>query len=207
MCILRYCGWRKSVIFAQSNSNQPLNGPTMMTMIAYTTLLIAALFDLTVMLRWDINALRENDFSSSSYNTWLRKSGELSSLKRLLVLAVLIATCTTMAQTSWIVVMILAAGLIIQSATMLFTRQEPPINFNRRAWLTLAIAIILALLAISTAFYLGNLTNEIDATHAAAITTVMILAISPLLTMLANCLLIPFYENGANPANDDKENN
>lgn len=171
-----------------------------MTTIAYITLLVAALFDLCVVLGRDITEHQHNEFSNKRYNAWLRKSGELSSPRRLLVLAVLIATCTTMAQLSWIVVMILAAVLAAQGIVLLSHSKFKLFDWNKKTALMFFTAIILTLIAAVAAGYMGNLTNTEDASRAAAIVAVMILAITPLLTMLTAWLLrIGHSVNGPNP--------
>ena len=162
-----------------------------MTTIAYITLLIAALFDLSVVLGRDLTAHQENEFSNRRYNAWLRKSGELSSLRRILVLAVLIGTCTTMAQMSWIVIMILAAVLLAQGIYLLSNNHWKLFGWNSRMARMFFTAIILTLAAVGITGYLGSFTGNEDATRSAAIVAVIILAITPLLTMLTAWLLTP----------------
>jgi len=163
-----------------------------MTLIAYISLLVAALLDLCVVLHRDMQVMQRNQYRCSNYNKWLRESGELSSPKRLLVLAVLIAIFTTMAQVSWIVVMLLAAALAIQAIVLLSAKgDEKRESLNKRSWRAYALAIVLTLAITAAAGYLGSRTNETDATRSAATITVMILAITPLLTMLVNWLLYP----------------
>ena len=165
-----------------------------MTITSYIILLAAALIDLCAMLRWDASCMRENDYSQSSYYNLLRTSGELTSLKRLLVLAVLIATCTTMAQMSWIVVILLAAVLVAQGIALLFSRQVE--KTGKRGTALIATGVVITLLLAGAAYGAGRRTAELDGIHAAAITAVMVLAVSPLLTMLCNWLLRPRQRRG-----------
>lgn len=164
-----------------------------MTLIGYISLLVAAILDMLVMLGMDVQAMQASDYSNHKYNNWLRESGELSSLKRLLVLVVLIGTCTTMAQMSWIVVMILAVILISQSIMLLRSwRGNKILVFDSRAACLYFTAIIIAVVILIATGYLGKRSGKVDAAHAAAIMAVMILAVTPLLTMLSNWLLKPF---------------
>lgn len=164
----------------------------MMTIIAYILLLAAALFDLCVMLwRWDVRMQQLNGFDNSKYNKWLRDHGELTSPKRLTAIAVLVASCTTMVQMSWMVVMILAAVLIAQGIVMLRRKPEEPLVPSKRVMRLLITAIIIALLIVELAGYLGSRESETEATRAAAIIAVMILTVSPLLVMITNWLLGP----------------
>ena len=161
----------------------------MMTLIANIALLVAALLDMIVMLGIDINAHRNNGHSNSKYNDWLSKSGELLSTKRLLLLAVFVATFTTMAQESWMVVMLLAATLLVQGISLLRQRQWKLIERGKYTGRMLVTAVVLALIAIGVVAYVASRTNVVYASRVTAITAVMILLITPLLTMLVAWLL------------------
>ena len=99
-----------------------------MTIIAYTALAAAAILDLLIAMRQDAIALKNNHFSNNRFYAWLRESDELTSPKRLLFLTVLIACCTTMAQMSWIVVMILALVLLAQGIDALLSQRHTTIR-------------------------------------------------------------------------------
>lgn len=161
-----------------------------MTTIAHISLLAAALLDLCAMLRLETAALQRNAFSNSRFYTWLRESGELISPKRLLVFAVLIACCTTMARTSWMVVMLLAIVLAVQGIVLAFHKgAADDEKASKRSWIAGIIAFVLAVLGTGGAAWLGNLSSEVEGLKAASIAAVILLAISPLLAMLANSLL------------------
>lgn len=172
----------------------------MMTLIANIALLVAALFDMIVFLGGDITAHRNNGHVNDKYYRWLSQSGELSSPKRLLLIAVFFATFTTMAQQSWMVIMILAVTLLIQGIVLLKQRQWKLMYWDKRAGRMLVAAVILALIAIGAVAYYGSLTSLVFASRVSAAASVLILFITPLLTMLAAWLLSPFNkeENKAN---------
>lgn len=161
----------------------------MMSLIANIALIVAALLDLIVLLGGDINAHKDNGHSNSKYYNWLSKSGELMSPKRLLLLAVFIATFTTMAQQSWMVVMILAATLLIQAIVLLSQHQWKLMICDKRTVGMLATAIILTLIVIGVVAYVGSRTSVAFASRATAMVAVMILPASPLLSMLVAWLL------------------
>ena len=119
-----------------------------MNLIANITLLVAALLDMIVLLGGDIADHRNNGHSNSKYYRWLDKSGEIMSLKRLLLLAVFVCTFTTMALQSWIVVMILAATLLIQGIYLLWRRQWKLLDDGKNARQMLFTAIFIVLCAI-----------------------------------------------------------
>lgn len=171
-----------------------------MTLIANIALLVAALFDMIVFLGGDITAHRNNGHVNDKYYRWLSQSGELSSPKRLLLIAVFFATFTTMAQQSWMVIMILAATLLIQGIVLLKQRQWKLMDWDKRTGRMLVTAVILALIAIGAAVYYGSLTSLVFASRVSGAASVLILFITPLLTMLAAWLLSPF-DNEENKAN------
>lgn len=155
----------------------------MMNQTANIALLVAALLDMIVLLGGDITAHRDNGHNNSRYYAWLNKSGELLSPKRLLLLAVFIATFTTMAQQSWIVVMLLAALLLAQGIVLLSSRQWKLMASDKHMGLMLTVAMILSLIAIGIAAHLGNKVSALFASRITSMVAVMLLPITPLLTM------------------------
>lgn len=164
----------------------------MTTTIAYTSLLAAALLDLCATLPHEVRALQHNDFSNSRFYSWLSKSDDLMAPRRLVVLAVLIGCCTTMARSSWMVIALFAAILLAQGIFLLCKKSDKPSPMTSHARLIYGVAIVLALLATAAGYILGGQLNIADAVPSAASVAVIVLAISPLLAMLANWLLSPF---------------
>ena len=174
-----------------------------MTIIANTTLLIAALLDLWAMLRRDALAMRQAEYSNSRFYSWLGESSELTTPTRLLPLAILIASFTTMARMSWIVVMILAAALVAQGIYLLLNKTgEKTASSKRMARLRLA-SFVLALSTTAIISGLGHHFGTSEVNELASIFSVMVLAVSPLLTMFTNWVISPI-EKRNNTEKDDK---
>lgn len=165
------------------------------TTIANICLLVAALLGLCAMLHWDLQNLQQSDYSNSRYNAWLRESSDLTSPKRLTVIAVLIASFTTMAQMSWMVVMLLAIILACMAIVMLLKRHEKPLKFDSRITRRFITSLLLALAMIVGTYYLGKHLNKADALRPTSMLAMMILAVSPLLTMVVNSIFRPLEKN------------
>ena len=164
----------------------------MMNLIANITLLVAALLDMIVLLGGDIADHRNNGHSNSKYYRWLNKSGEIMSLKRLLLLAVFVGTFTTMALQSWIVVMILAATLLIQGIYLLWRRQWKLLDDgkNARQMLFTAIFIVLcAIFGVGQSALRSSVGTTLFASRVTSMAAVMIIPITWLLTMLTAWVL------------------
>jgi hypothetical protein len=164
----------------------------MMNLIANITLLVAALLDMIVLLGGDIADHRNNGHSNSKYYRWLNKSGEIMSLKRLLLLAVFVCTFTTMALQSWIVVMILAATLLIQGIYLLWRRQWKLLDDgkNARQMLFTAIFIVLcAIFGVGQSALRSSVGTTLFASRVTSMAAVMIVPITWLLTMLTAWVL------------------
>ena len=164
----------------------------MMNLIANITLLVAALLDMIVLLGGDIADHRNNGHSNSKYYRWLNKSGEIMSLKRLLLLAVFVCTFTTMALQSWIVVMILAATLLIQGIYLLWRRQWKLLDDgkNARQMLFTAIFIVLcAIFGVGQSALRSSVGTTLFASRVTSMAAVMIVPITWLLTMLTALVL------------------
>lgn len=161
-----------------------------MTLIAYITFIAAGLFDLMAMLLLDTGALQACDFNNREYSKSLKDNGEYTSPKRLLVLAVLLGFCTTMSQMSWIVVMILAAALLAQWATILANkRKKNPVTAKRAKRLHIIVTVLAIILTGAVAGILGHHRGEADACRGAAMMVMMILVFSPLLAMAVNAII------------------
>lgn len=163
-----------------------------MNLIANITLLVAALLDMIVLLGGDIADHRNNGHSNSKYYRWLNKSGEIMSLKRLLLLAVFVCTFTTMALQSWIVVMILAATLLFQGIYLLWRRQWKLLDDgkNARQMLFTAIFIVLcAIFGVGQSALRSSVGTTLFASRVISMAAVMIAPVTWLLTMLTAWVL------------------
>lgn len=166
----------------------------MTTNISYVVLLLAAFIELCVMLMWDMRNLQRNGHDIKRFYSWFTQDGELTTTKRLLILLVLIASFTDMARMSWIVILLLAAVLLIHTLVMLRRGMASPASLDKRSWWTYCLAIVMTLIAVTITGVLGARHSMTDGAQAAAITTVMILAVSPLLSITACWLLRPFVK-------------
>ena len=161
----------------------------MMNLIANIALTAAALLDTIVLLGGDINAHRDNGHSNSRYYSWLSKSDEFLSPKRLLLLAVFVGTLTTMAQQSWMVVMLFAAVLLIQAIVLLSQRHWKFMLWEKPGGRLLTAAVMLALIAVGAAAYYGIRNGMVYSSRITSIVAAMIPPVTPLLTMLVAWLL------------------
>ncbi len=178
-----------------------------MNLIANITLLVAALLDMIVLLGGDIADHRNNGHSNSKYYRWLNKSGEIMSLKRLLLLAVFVCTFTTMALQSWIVVMILAATLLIQGIYLLWRRQWKLLDDgkNARQMLFTAIFIVLcAIFGVGQSALRSSVGTTLFASRVTSMAAVMIVPITWLLTMLT-ALVLRIRPDSDTPEQQDQQ--
>ena len=178
-----------------------------MNLIANITLLVAALLDMIVLLGGDIADHRNNGHSNSKYYRWLDKSGELMSLKRVLLLAVFVGTFTTMALQSWIVVMILAATLLIQGIYLLWRRQWQLLDDgkNARQMLFTAIVIVLCtIFGVGLSALMSSVGTTLFASRVTSMTAVMIVPITWLLTMVTAWVL-RIRPDSDNPKQPDQQ--
>ena len=178
-----------------------------MNLIANITLLVAALLDMIVLLGGDIADHRNNGHSNSKYYRWLNKSGEIMSLKRLLLLAVFVCTFTTMALQSWIVVMILAATLLIQGIYLLWRRQWKLLDDgkNARQMLFTAIFIVLcAIFGVGQSALRSSVGTTLFASRVTSMAAVMIVPVTWLLTMLT-ALVLRIRPDSDNPEQQDQQ--
>ena len=162
----------------------------MMNLIANIVMTVSALFCLVVFLGGDFTKHREMGHSNTKYSQWLRESGEFLSPKRLLLLVVFLGNLTTMAQESWIVIMILAAALLILGISQLKGRQWKLMERDKRTDRMLSIVLWLVMLVgifMIRGAYVQ--TNALFALHVMTMWALMFLLVTPFLTMLAAWML------------------
>lgn len=162
----------------------------MMNLIANIVMTVSALFCMVVFLGGDITKHREMGHSNAKYSQWLRESGELLSPKRLLLLVVFLGNLTTMAQESWIVIMILATALLILGIVQLKGRQWKLMERDKRTDRMLSIVLWLVMLVgifMIRGAYVQ--TNALFALHVMTMWALIFLVVTPFLTMLAAWML------------------
>ena len=157
-----------------------------MTMIAYICLLVTALAALCAMQLSDLAALRRLEYSNNRFYAWLRESEELTASKRLIALAVLVGCYTTMARTSWMVMMIFAAVLAVLAIVLM--RNDDARRLGGRSTRVFVLAMAAAILIVGAGAWALRMLGEADVVKPAALLTVALVAMSPLLTMCANWL-------------------
>lgn len=157
-----------------------------MTMIAYICLLVTALAALCAMQLSDLAALRRLEYSNNRFYAWMRESEELTASKRLIALAVLVGCYTTMARTSWMVMMIFAAVLAVLAVVLM--RNDDARRLGGRSTRVFALAMAAAILIVGAGAWVLRMLGEADVVKPAALLTVALVAMSPLLTMCANWL-------------------
>lgn len=157
-----------------------------MTMIAYICLLVTALAALCAMQLSDLAALRRLEYSNNRFYTWLRESEELTASKRLIALAVLVGCYTTMARSSWMVMMIFAAVLAVLAVVLM--RNDDARRLGGRSTRVFVLAMAAAILIAGAGAWVLRMLGEADVVKPAALLTVALVAMSPLLTMCANWL-------------------
>lgn len=163
----------------------------MMTIIANIIMVVAAVLDLCVLLCLDAKMLRQSDYVTSRYYNQLIESGEFSSTKRLLVFAVIIGACTTMARMSWMVMMILAAVILAQAIILAFNKIGKQDKLDKRGMRLYIISVVLSLLLIGLISYICNHFIMGETSQVAALSALLLTSASPLIIMLVNWLLNP----------------
>jgi hypothetical protein len=159
----------------------------MTTLTAHIILLAAGLIDFIATLHNDVRSLQLSGYSNRRYNEMMKKNEEITSFNRLLTLAVLIGVCTTMAQMSWMVVLILAIPILAHGLYSLFHNLGKPPKLSTRSWIVLVIALLLGAGAAALTTYFMVRHAQVEGARVAAIAMLVELLVSPLFVMLANC--------------------
>ncbi len=160
-----------------------------MTLIAHISLAAAALIALCSMLRNDIAALSQNGFSNKRFYSHLQESGDITSTTRIIALAVLMGSITSMARDSWMVVLILAVVLAATGIYLLFKKRSDSKPIGGRGTGIFSISLILALAATAAMFTFNSNKSQIDSAHDASLMMQLSAITAPLLVMISNWLI------------------
>ena len=158
-------------------------------MTAHIILLAAGLFDFIATLHNDVRSLQLSRFNNRRYNSLMKDNEEITSLNRLLSLAVLIGVCTTMAQMSWMVVLILAVVIFTHGLYSLRRNLDKLPKLSKHAWLVYAVALLMGAVSAGLITFFMVRQAQAQGARIAAIAMLVELLVSPLFVMLANCLL------------------
>ncbi len=157
----------------------------MLTTLIYTVLIFAATLDLAMMLRIDMQMLQQSRYSNSRYYDLISESDEYLTVKRIVLLVVLIASITTMAVSSPYVMGVLGVVLLLQAASLARKRHKSPLVFTRRVARLYYTELALMLAIAAT---LGTVSGG---PYAAAVSMVIFVTFSYAFTLAANWLMQP----------------
>lgn len=109
--------------------------------IAFLAVLV---FALCVMLRTDMAQLAKQNWSTTDFYDWVRSSDEPCTTKRIIMLTVFIASTTSYAQESWMVVVILAIATLAVSLCQLKHRRKALTQTHKRLEICYFLSLLIA---------------------------------------------------------------
>ena len=117
-----------------------------METIFVSIFLAAAVFNMVMRLRLDLQMLQQNSYRNERYGKWLRTSGDVQSLSRLIDLLVVLLLFTPFPK-----VFTLSAGaviMIVKGFSVLTRKQKKPLVMTKRVWrLFVEILVFIAIVA------------------------------------------------------------
>ena len=147
---------------------------------------VAVVFNLAVMLKYDMQMMQQNSYRNERYIKWFKQSCDSVNMHRLLLMVCLMAGGSTLFQSSPYVQIIIAIALVCNAVSVLRKKSKKPLVFTKRVrrlyFGTLLFSA--AAMAVVAAF-----TEE--SAYSAALVALGIAAFSYLATMSVNWLLKP----------------
>lgn len=117
-----------------------------METIFVSIFLAAAVFNLVMRLRLDLQMLQQNSYRNERYGKWLRTSGDVQSLSRLVDLLVVLLLFTPFPK-----VFTLSAGaviMIVKGVSVMTRKQKKPLVMTKRVWrLFVELLVFVAIVA------------------------------------------------------------
>lgn len=154
--------------------------------------MVCALTFMLLELRRCLMMLQQNSYRNERYRGWLRQSGDSTSVVRLLSLAVVLASLSTLSSplvSMVLIILISGIGLV----KLLTARYKKPLVMTRRAWrifsteTVLAVGVIVAVYFICGGFSLGI----VEAQQVVAISALAVYCGSHIVCLAANAVLRP----------------
>ena len=102
------------------------------SLIVNIAFLVTLLGAWCLMLRHDVLMLQQNDFNTQSFYTDIRTSDETYTTQRVALIAIFLASTTTYATQSWMVVLLLCLATLAIALYQFFQRRKHPVDFNKR---------------------------------------------------------------------------
>lgn len=150
--------------------------------------LITASINVGYEFRRDLMMLQQNSYRNERYRRWLDTSGDTTSIMRLVSMAVVLASLSTLA-TPIIGTILITAVSVINSISLARRKYKKPLVWTPRACRIYAVMVIIALIMIfATGFATGMTVASVSYM---AITALAVYCLSHLITVAANWLLKP----------------
>ncbi len=124
--------------------------------ILYIIVLAAALLDMLLEFKRALMMLQQNSYRNDRYMRWLRESEDTTSYSRLISLAVLVISISTLAPSFVSAILILLFSLA-NGCKLLRAKYKKPLVFTKRACRIYALALVLAVLVALAAIYAFDL--------------------------------------------------
>jgi UDP-N-acetylmuramoyl-tripeptide--D-alanyl-D-alanine ligase len=151
-----------------------------------------AIFDLVVMLRWDMQMLQQNSYRNERYGSWIKASGETASLKRILDIVVLLCAVSKFGRMSYYVMAIMAAVVLFQAISLLKKKYKKPLVFTKRVKRLYFTELVLMIVAeVVTVVVLGFE----EGIKIAGYVAILFVSFSYAFTLAVNWLMKPVEEH------------
>lgn len=110
-------------------------------------------------IRWDMYMLQQKEFDTEIYYDWVRGSDETYSTKRCILMAVFLGSTTNFAATSWMVMVIFTAAILLLDIYLIRKIFREPLKVSKRIIFTYLV-ILLATICIVTTLVVTSKTLE-----------------------------------------------
>ncbi|MBR1883063.1 MAG: UDP-N-acetylmuramoyl-tripeptide--D-alanyl-D-alanine ligase [Muribaculaceae bacterium] len=153
--------------------------------ITFAIMLLAGLVFLGLMLRWDMQMLQQNSYFASRYWRWLTQSQEGTTVKRLVMMAIMVALVVPFVYNSYYNIALLTLCIVGLIASDLRKKYKLPLKYTKRVKMQFATALLLCIAVVAAVVSREGWLNGCRVTVALTI-------ISPFITLLINWILTPY---------------
>lgn len=157
----------------------------------YAIALIAAVAGMFMELRRDLTMLQQNSYRIDRYRRWLKASGDTTSVVRLLAVAVVLVSMSSLSlpMVSMVLVFIIS---VVASVRLTAMRYKKPLVMTRRAWRIYAVMSAISLIVIAVSWVLfGKGSGVLAGQMVVAVTALALYCCSHIITMASVWLLEP----------------
>ncbi len=158
----------------------------------YIIVPIVAIANMLLEFKRTLMMLQQNSYRNDRYMSWLRTSEDTTSYSRLIGLAVLVISVSSIIS-SYVSSVLIFLFSLVKGYKLLCAKYKKPLVFTKRAWRIYTVALILAVAVALVAIFVFGLCSDgvVGISYTVGVLALLLYVVSHIIILCANWLLTP----------------